>query len=102
MSLHLPIAILAALSLTSGDRVVGLYDGPLIGIDHARSAHSSLNKARERRSRLHSQLVPERSSNHPRYSRSAFRAQSTRASAYDASDVIFGRREKQDSHCRTR
>ena len=46
MALHLPIAILAALSLTSGDRVVGLCDGPLVIINHARSAHSSLNEAR--------------------------------------------------------
>jgi methyl-accepting chemotaxis protein len=46
MSLHLPIAILVALSLTSGDRVVGLYDAPLMGINHARVAHSSLNEAR--------------------------------------------------------
>jgi hypothetical protein len=38
MSLHLPVAILTALSLTSGDRVVGLYDGPLMGISHARLA----------------------------------------------------------------
>jgi hypothetical protein len=45
MSLHLPIAILAALSVTSGDRVVGLYDEPLM-VNHARSAHFSLNEAR--------------------------------------------------------
>jgi hypothetical protein len=42
MSLHLPVAILAALSLTSGDRVAGLYDGRLMGISHARLANSSL------------------------------------------------------------
>jgi hypothetical protein len=43
MSLRLPVAILAALSLTSSDRVVGLYDGPLMRISHARLAtlHSS-------------------------------------------------------------
>ena len=41
MSLHLPIAILAALSLPSGDCVVSPYDGPLMGINHARSVHSS-------------------------------------------------------------
>jgi methyl-accepting chemotaxis protein len=46
MSLHLPIAILAALSLPSGDCVVSPYDGPLMGINHGRSAHSSLNEAR--------------------------------------------------------
>jgi methyl-accepting chemotaxis protein len=46
MSLHLPVSILAALSLTSGDRVVGPYDGPLMGINHASSAHSSLDEAR--------------------------------------------------------
>ena len=43
MALHLPIAILAALSLTSGDRVV-LCDGPLMGAAH--SAYSSLTEAR--------------------------------------------------------
>ena len=31
---------------TSGDLVVRLYDGPLMGINHARSAHASLNDAR--------------------------------------------------------
>ena len=46
MSLHLPIAILAAFSLPSGDCVVSPYDGTLMGINHARSAHSSLNEAR--------------------------------------------------------
>ena len=46
MSLHLPIAILAALSLASGDRVVGLYDGPLMAINQARLAHSSPDAAR--------------------------------------------------------
>ena len=30
----------------SGDLVVRLYDGPLMGINHARSAHSGLNEAR--------------------------------------------------------
>jgi hypothetical protein len=45
MSLHLPIPLLVALSLTSGDRVVGL-GGPLMGINHARVAYSSLNEAR--------------------------------------------------------
>jgi hypothetical protein len=45
MSLHLPIAILAALSLTSG-AVVGLYERPLIGINHAELAHSSPDEAR--------------------------------------------------------
>jgi methyl-accepting chemotaxis protein len=30
----------------SGDLVVRLYDGPLMGINHARSAHASLNDAR--------------------------------------------------------
>ena len=32
MSLHLPIAIVRAVSLPSGDCVVGPYDGPLMGI----------------------------------------------------------------------
>jgi methyl-accepting chemotaxis protein len=31
---------------SSGDLVVRLYDGPLMGINHARSAHASLNDAR--------------------------------------------------------
>src|SRR3954452_13731984 len=31
---------------TSGDLVVRLYDGPLMGINHARSAHAGLNAAR--------------------------------------------------------
>jgi methyl-accepting chemotaxis protein len=31
---------------TSGDLVVRLYDGPLMGISHARSAHAGLNEAR--------------------------------------------------------
>ena len=31
---------------TSGDLVVRLYDGPLMGINHARSAHASFNEAR--------------------------------------------------------
>jgi methyl-accepting chemotaxis protein len=31
---------------TSGDLVVRLYDGPLMGINHARSAHALLNEAR--------------------------------------------------------
>jgi methyl-accepting chemotaxis protein len=31
---------------TSGDLVVRLYDGPLMGINHARSAHAALNDAR--------------------------------------------------------
>jgi diguanylate cyclase (GGDEF)-like protein len=31
---------------TSGDLVGRLYDGPLLGIDHARSAHAELNDAR--------------------------------------------------------
>ena len=30
----------------SGDLVVRLYDGPLMGINHARSAHAWLNEAR--------------------------------------------------------
>ena len=30
----------------SGDLVVRLYDGPLMGINHARSAHAALNEAR--------------------------------------------------------
>src|SRR4249920_2132313 len=30
----------------SGDLVVRLYDGPLMGINHARSAHAGLNGAR--------------------------------------------------------
>jgi len=46
MSLHLPIAILAALSLASGDRVVGLCDGPRMAINQARLAHSSPDEAR--------------------------------------------------------
>src|SRR5262245_64743436 len=29
----------------SGDLVVRLYDGPLMGINHARSAHAALNEA---------------------------------------------------------
>jgi methyl-accepting chemotaxis protein len=31
---------------SSGDMVVRLYDGPLMGINHARSAHAALNEAR--------------------------------------------------------
>src|SRR6202035_1657561 len=31
---------------TSGDLVVRLYDGPLMAINHARSAHAALNEAR--------------------------------------------------------
>src|SRR4051794_8193507 len=31
---------------TSGDLVVRLYDGPLMGINHARAAHAALNEAR--------------------------------------------------------
>jgi diguanylate cyclase (GGDEF)-like protein len=31
---------------TSGDLVIRLYDGPLMGINHARSAHAKLNEAR--------------------------------------------------------
>jgi methyl-accepting chemotaxis protein len=31
---------------TSGDLVVRLYDGPLMGINHARSAHAGLSEAR--------------------------------------------------------
>lgn len=31
---------------TTGDLVVRLYDGPLMGINHARSAHAALNEAR--------------------------------------------------------
>jgi methyl-accepting chemotaxis protein len=46
VALHLPIAVLAALSLASGDRVVDLYDGPLMGISHARLARSSPDEAR--------------------------------------------------------
>jgi len=42
MSLHFPIATLVALSLASGDRVVGIYDGPPIAINHAWLANSSL------------------------------------------------------------
>jgi hypothetical protein len=42
MSLHVPIAVLAAVSLTSGDRVVGLYGRPLTAINQARLANSSL------------------------------------------------------------
>jgi methyl-accepting chemotaxis protein len=30
----------------TGDLVVNLYDGPLMGINHARSAHAALNEAR--------------------------------------------------------
>ena len=30
----------------AGDQVVRLYDGPLMGINHARSAHAGLNEAR--------------------------------------------------------
>ena len=30
----------------SGDLVVRLYDGPLMGINHARSAHAALHEAR--------------------------------------------------------
>ena len=30
----------------SGDLVVRLYDGPLMAINHARSAHAALNEAR--------------------------------------------------------
>ena len=42
MPLHPLVALLAALSLTSGDRVAGRYDGPLMGISHVRLANSSL------------------------------------------------------------
>src|SRR6478609_9388622 len=31
---------------TAGDQVVRLYDGPLMGINHARSAHAGFNEAR--------------------------------------------------------
>src|SRR3954454_2104476 len=31
---------------SSGELVVRLYDGPLMGINHARSAHAALNQAR--------------------------------------------------------
>ncbi len=31
---------------TTGDIVMRLYDGPLMGINHARSAHAALNEAR--------------------------------------------------------
>jgi len=31
---------------TSGDLVVHLYDGPLMGINYARSAHAAMNEAR--------------------------------------------------------
>ena len=31
---------------TAGDQVVRLYDGPLMGINHARSAHAGMNEAR--------------------------------------------------------
>ncbi len=31
---------------SAGDQVVRLYDGPLMGINHARSAHAGLNEAR--------------------------------------------------------
>src|SRR5947208_8366936 len=31
---------------TSGDLLVGMYDGPLMAINHARSAHAALNEAR--------------------------------------------------------
>jgi hypothetical protein len=41
MSLHLPITTLVALSLASGERVVGIYDGPPMAINHARLANSS-------------------------------------------------------------
>jgi hypothetical protein len=48
MSLHLPIATLVALSLASGDRIVGIYDGPPIAINHAcwQTLHSSRILAR--------------------------------------------------------
>ena len=46
MLLHLSIAILTALSFPPDDCVVGPYDGPPMGINRARSAHSSLNEAR--------------------------------------------------------
>jgi hypothetical protein len=42
MSLHLPITTLVALSLASGDRVVGKCDGPPMAINHARWSDSSL------------------------------------------------------------
>jgi hypothetical protein len=42
MSLHLPITTLVALSLASGDRVVGICDGSPIAINHARFSDSSL------------------------------------------------------------
>ena len=42
----------------SGDRVVRLFDGPLITVDHARSAHAALNEART--------LIEKRSNNDTR------------------------------------
>jgi len=42
----------------SGDRVVRLFDGPLIAVDHARSAHAALNEARA--------LIEKRSNNDTR------------------------------------
>src|SRR5215469_15316779 len=32
---------------STGDLVVRLYDGPLMAINHARSAHAALNEARQ-------------------------------------------------------
>ena len=49
----------------SGDLVVRLYDGPLMGINHARSAHAALNEAR---------LVMYRSSVEGRRSKDALRS----------------------------
>jgi diguanylate cyclase (GGDEF)-like protein len=43
----------------SGDLVVHLYDGPLMGINHARSAHAALNRARTLIQPGLSEAVPE-------------------------------------------
>ena|SRR5882724_10917170 len=131
MSLHLPIAILVALSFTSGDRVVGLYGGPLIGINHVRVAYSSPNEVRSlirldlsdviakgtvtKSEKLNAsiaddlRIVRERVVNEdltvapePAESRVRDWSETVRPLAYDASDVIFGRREKQDCCCRIR
>ena len=44
---------------TAGDLVVRLYDGPLMGINHARSAHAALNEARLVMQRSRNEAAPD-------------------------------------------
>jgi methyl-accepting chemotaxis protein len=47
LALACGLAVYAVRSISSaGDLVVRLYDGPLMGINHARAAHAELNEAR--------------------------------------------------------